>query len=125
MLAVMKFHLEQPQGNVARSFSRGELCINDRVFHRPVLLTANSIQEWTPPPIEELETADFAAALALCPELILLGTGEIQTFPRNSLVVDIMKQGVGFEVMDTAAACRTFNVLTAEYREVVAALLLE
>ncbi len=121
----MKIDLDQPTGNFARSFSAGELRINDRVFCRPVILTVDSIQEWSPSPIAALRLADFEPVMLLKPELILLGTGTRQVIPGNELVLSIMKQGIGFEFMDTAAACRTFNVLTGEYRNVVAALLLD
>ena len=78
---------------------------------------------WTPRPIAELTLEDFAAALDLGPELILFGTGETHRFPSNHLTTAIMTRGVGFETMTTAAACRTYNVLAAEDRRVVAALL--
>ncbi len=63
-------------------------------------------------------------ALALEPELVLLGTGERQIFPAASVGAQFLRAGIGFEVMDTGAACRTFNVLVGEKRRVAALLLL-
>jgi uncharacterized protein len=70
-----------------------------------------------------LSLADFSEVLSGAPEVIVFGTGITQTFPPGALVTDILRQGIGFEIMDTAAACRTFNVLTTERRNVIAALL--
>jgi uncharacterized protein len=61
--------------------------------------------------------------LALEPEVVLLGTGARQQFLHPSRLAPIYRAGVGVEIMTTAAACRTFNILVAEERRVVAALL--
>jgi len=60
----------------------------------------------------------------MAPELVILGTGRRQRFPRTELIAPLVRAGIGWEVMDTGAACRTFNVLVAEGRRVAAALLL-
>jgi uncharacterized protein len=120
----MQLDLEKSDGNVIRSYNRGELHINGNVLTSHVILSADSmICEWTPPAIADMDIRDFAPVLELQPDVILFGSGETQTFPPGVLVTAIMKQGIGFETMDTAAACRTFNVLAAEQRKVVAALL--
>jgi uncharacterized protein len=115
---------ENRSGLSIRSFSEGEICINDQILTGHVILTSEKILgEWSPPPIDELSIADFKFILDQEPEVIVFGTGRIQRFPNIAITSDILRQGVGFEVMDTAAACRTFNVLISEYRKVVAALL--
>jgi uncharacterized protein len=120
----MQLDLEKSSGLVIRSFSTGEIHINDQIVTSHILLTANEIiGEWAPPPIEELSIADFRLLLDHEPEVILFGTGPVQCFPTGALTTDILRQNVGFEVMDTSAACRTFNVLASERRRVVAALL--
>jgi len=120
----MQLDLEKNSGIFIRSFAPGELRVNDEVITDPVILTPEDvIVDWRPPPIDALSITDFKAALAIEPELILFGTGAQHTFPPTPLVTEIMREGVGFEAMGTAAACRTFNVLTAEGRRVVAALL--
>jgi uncharacterized protein len=121
----MQLDLEKGGGIVIRSFSVGQLHVNDRIIDHHVLLTADEIlAEWSPAPLENLSIADFKPALDRDPEVILFGTGPAQRFPSVRLITDIMQQGIGFETMDTAAACRTFNVLASEQRRVVAALLL-
>lgn len=122
----MKLSAESGSGNVIRSFKPGELRLTDQTFEINVILSANKIiQDWKPAAFSELSIADFEPAIALDPEIILFGTGERQRFPDNALMTEIMRQDIAFEVMDTAAACRTFNVLVSEFREVVAALLVQ
>jgi uncharacterized protein len=60
----------------------------------------------------------------LCPELLILGTGRRQRFPRAELLAPLAEAGIGWEVMDTGAACRTYNILMSEGRNVAAALLM-
>ncbi len=122
----MQFNLEKGSGIVIRSFVAGELRVNDQTFTTPVILTTDEIiADWSPPGIAELSIADFQPALDRSPAIILFGTGSAQHFPPTALITDIMRAGIGFEVMDTAAACRTFNVLAGEQRQVVAALLID
>jgi len=122
----MKLSAESGSGNVIRSFRPGELRLTEQTFDVHVILSANKIiRDWNPAAFSELSIADFEPAIALDPEIILFGTGERQRFPDNALMTEIMRQGIAFEVMDTAAACRTFNVLVSEFREVVAALLVQ
>ena len=120
----MKLSKESGSGNVIRSFRPGELCLVEQTFKFHVILSASDIiQNWKPAAFPALSKADFKPAIALDPEIILFGTGKKQRFPNHALMTEIMRQGIAFEAMDTAAACRTFNVLVSEHREVVAALL--
>ena len=120
----MKLSKESGSGNVIRSFRPGELCLVEQTFNSHVILSARDIiQNWKPAAFPVLSIADFKPAIALGPEIILFGTGKKQQFPNHALMTEIMRQGIAFEAMDTAAACRTFNVLVSEHREVVAALL--
>src|SRR5712672_2868747 len=72
--------------------------------------------------MEDLAALDPSRILSQGPELVLLGTGPRQIFPAASFRAQFLSAGIGFEVMDTGAACRTFNVLVAEQRPVVALL---
>ena len=120
----MELNRDIGEGTVIHSFSTGDLRVNDQRITSHVILTPREIiSDWSPPPIDQLTVADFRAALDQDPEVVLFGTGPTQRFPGTSLMAAIMQQGVGFEVMDTGAACRTFNILVAENRRVVAALL--
>ncbi len=122
----MKLHAEKGSGNYIQSVSADSVVINGTTFSGPVIVSADRIiTGWLPRPIADLQIDDFLPVLDLDPEVILFGTGPNHHFAGNRLMTAIMSRGVGFEVMATAAACRTYNVLAAEDRRVVAALLLE
>ena len=74
--------------------------------------------------LDDLIALGLSRTLALEPELVLLGTGARQIFPDAAYGAQFLRAGIGFEVMDTSAACRTFNVLVGEQRRVAAMLLL-
>jgi uncharacterized protein len=80
------------------------------------------IPDWRPAPVESLSIDDLAPLIAAQPELIIVGTGEKQVLPNRDLMFAMARRGVGLEMMDTAAAARTFNVLLSEGRSVAAAL---
>jgi uncharacterized protein len=110
--------------NLIRSYAPGEIKINDEIFHHAVIVGPSSI---APGPAladaRELTAAHTAVIVALAPELVLVGTGTRQVFPPAEFGAQFLRAGIGFEVMDTGAACRTFNVLVTEQRRVVALLL--
>jgi uncharacterized protein len=110
--------------NLIRSYAPGEIKINDQIFRHALVVGPASI---APGPsvsaAGELTAADTAAIVALAPELVLVGTGVRQVFPPAEFGAQFLRAGIGFEVMDTGAACRTFNVLVTEQRRVVALLL--
>jgi uncharacterized protein len=107
-----------------RSYAPGEVKINDEIFRHAVIVGPSSI---APGPAVsdagELTAAHTADMVALAPELVLVGTGVRQVFPAAEFGAQFLRAGIGFEVMDTGAACRTFNVLVTEQRRVVALLL--
>jgi uncharacterized protein len=109
---------------LVRSYLPGEVRVGDTVLHRSCLLRADQlIDNWRPQRIEELTEADLEAVFALDPEIIVLGSGTRQRFPDARLLATILARGIGCEVMDTGAACRTYNVLVSEDRRAVAALI--
>ena len=89
-----------------------------------ILTGRQVITEWEPEQIAELTAAHLEEVLSLDPELVLLGTGARQHFPAMDILATFHRAQIGIEVMDTAAACRTFNILVAEGRHVAAALLM-
>lgn len=98
--------------------------MREHVIRRSVILTASQIVfDWPPRAIEELRIDHLEAVLMLQPEIVLLGTGERQVFPAPEIGATVQRAGVGFEVMNTRAACRTYNVLVQEGRRVAAALI--
>jgi uncharacterized protein len=121
----MQLDRESSAGVFIQSFQDGILRVGDRDITSPVILTVTEIiSHWSPPDVSALSIDDFGLVLEQRPQVILLGTGMAQRFPAPELGVHIMRRGIGFEVMDTRAACRTFNVLAGEGRRVAAALLL-
>ena len=121
----MRFHQDSSSSsNLIRSYGRGEIKINDTAYHAAVIVSSSAIE---PGPaiaaIDELAAPHAAAILAHEPEVVLLGTGSRQSFPPPEFSATFLRAGVGFEVMDTGAACRTFNVLVSEQRRVVALLI--
>jgi uncharacterized protein len=121
----MRFAQDSTSGaNLIREYGNGELRVNDEVYRSAIIVSASAVQ--AAPDIRELEDLsriDPSIILALEPELVLLGTGPRQIFPAASFRAQFLSAGIGVEVMDTGAACRTFNVLVAEQRRVVALLL--
>jgi len=81
------------------------------------------LRDWAPTDIDNLLADHLSAIIELQPELVLLGTGPQLKFPAHSTLADIHRQRIGVEIMDTAAACRTYNILMAEGRFVVAGLI--
>jgi uncharacterized protein len=111
--------------NLVRAYGSGELRVNDNVYRTTIIVSASAVQ--AAPDIrsmEDLAALDPSRILSQGPELVLLGTGPRQIFPAASFRAQFLSAGIGFEVMDTGAACRTFNVLVAEQRPVVALLML-
>ncbi len=112
--------------NTIRAWGPGELRIRDEVIRNNVILTAERIiHPWAARDAAQLTMAQLAPALDLEPAILILGTGPTLVFPDAEVRGGIMSRGIGLEVMDTPAACRTFNVLVAERRNVAAALLIE
>ena len=108
-----------------RAYGGGELRVNDDIHRGTVILSASTVVS-VPEirDINDLAAFDRSRILALDPELVLLGTGARQIFPTASFRAQFLSAGIGFEAMDTGAACRTFNVLVSEQRRVVALLML-
>lgn len=82
------------------------------------------MEDWPPQVFEDITLEHLEPALALEPEILIIGTGPSLQFPEARIMAEIQQHGIGLEVLDTAAACRTYNVLVSENRNVVAALLM-
>lgn len=108
-----------------RSYREGALRVNQAEYTGSVILSANAIMpDWSARSTDALDMKLLAPALEMDPQILLLGTGDAQRFPDPRISAQIMALGIGLEVMNTAAACRTFNILASEDRKVVAALIL-
>lgn len=122
----MKLHLAQSAGqNVFSGYGTDYVAVNDVRYEKSVVVTPREITEWNVRGFEALTEADFAFVAGLGAEIVIVGTGRSQRFPRPELVRALAVAGVGLEVMDSRAACRTYNILAAEGRKVVAAILVD
>ena len=119
----MKFTREYTSSMMIRSVSEREIVIGEARYRGTIALTTDSVlEDWAAKPIAELAEGDFADLLEAAPELIVLGTGPTNVFPPRELVFALARRGIGLEVMDTAAAARTFNILSSEGRLIAAVL---
>lgn len=120
----MKFHLSVSSGNVVTGVGPGWVRVGVREYRENVAMTPETIATgWTRGGFDDLDERDFTALLEFAPEIVLLGTGATLRFPHPRLLRALTDANIGVEVMDTAAACRTFNILAAEGRKVAVALL--
>jgi uncharacterized protein len=123
--ARLKFTRELSARLVIRSVSETRICVNDSEYSESIVLTPDDrLTTWSGKPIDDLDEADFAAVVDTKPEVVLLGTGTSSVFPPRELTFAFARRGIGLEVMATAAAARTFNVLANESRRVAAILYL-
>jgi uncharacterized protein len=121
----MKLSLDLPaRTHMIRAYAPGEIRVGDGIYHASLIVTAASLIEgWRPTRMDDLQSADLEPILALKPEVLLVGSGVRQQFPDRAILASLYAARIGFEIMDTGAACRTYNVLVAEGRAVAAALI--
>lgn len=121
----MKLTVDAPGApNFVRAYTPDGFRIGARECRGSVIVGATSlIENWPPLDLAGLTIKDLEPALALAPEVLLIGCGARQSLPSPDLLAGLYRSRVGFEIMTTGAACRTYNVMLAEGRAVVAALL--
>lgn len=113
------------EANAILACSDEEVRLRDRVVRGSVIVTREAVIDgWQPAMPDALTIQDFEGLLALAPEVVLLGTGSRQRLPPPDLYAAFASRGIGLEAMDNRAACRTFNVLLGEFRDVAVALML-
>lgn len=123
----MKFEQEQAPGkNVFTGYGEGYVEVN-RNRHTASLVVGGEkvVTDWPVVAVGELSAHHMAAIAELKPEVVLLGTGARFEFPNAAVLAPLYKAGIGVEVMDTPAACRTYNILLSEGRGVLAAVIVE
>ena len=121
----MKFEREVPTGqNAFTGYGEGYVEVNGR-RHAASLVVAGEriVTDWPAASVAALGADHMAAIVELGPEIVLLGTGGAFAFPEPAVLAPLRQAGIGVEVMDTPAACRTYNILLSEGRNVVAALI--
>ena len=123
----MKLQADRIEGQNAISRHGVEGVVVNGIEHRQSVLVPwqGPVVPWGVAGFASLTVASFEAVSALQPEVVVFGSGERLRFPKPALLQALMKRRIGLETMDTPAACRTYNVLLAEGRSVVAALLFD
>ena len=122
----MKFAQDsQDEGYVITAYDDDSVSINGKAFRQSFIIAARQLEEnWGITAIELLQTDHIDKVLSFKPELIIIGTGNRLVFPAVEAYSAIIQQGIGVDFMDTGAACRTYNILMSEGRDVVAGLIL-
>ena len=121
----MKLHAAAPGAlNTITAYGDDYVEINGERRSANLVVLPDRVIDWPARSFEALTREDFAFLQAVRAEIVLLGTGARQRFPHPGLTVPLAQSGIGLEVMDLRAACRTYNILAAEERKVAAALLL-
>ena len=122
----MKIERDQPDGrNSFTGYGDGYVEVNKVRYRESLVVSAERlVTDWPARSVDTLSGDHMAAIVELAPEIVLIGTGARFQFPEAALLATLQKAGIGVEVMDTQAACRTYNILLGEGRNVVAALIL-
>jgi uncharacterized protein len=123
----MKLQADRAEGvNIINAASPEAVSVNGRPYTRSILVPpAGEVTFWDAASMAELTEAHFNRIAESRPELVIFGSGRQLKFPSPVLLRTLMAARIGVETMDTAAACRTYNILVAEGRQVMAALLIE
>jgi len=122
----MKFAQErQDEGYVITSYDDDTVSINGKPFVNSLIISSQRLDEnWNLSAIEMLAATHIEEILAFNPELIIIGTGNKLKFPPVESYSAAISHGIGIDFMDTRAACRTYNILMSENRNIVAGLIL-
>lgn len=122
----MKLHLANfAHQNIFTGYGDGYVLINQVRYEKSlIVLPERLIEEWLVVSVSQLQAQHFENLLSHTPEIIILGTGTKHQFPDQSLLSRFIRLGIGLEIMDTQACCRTYNILVEEGRRVAAAILI-
>src|SRR6056297_3253265 len=107
----MKFTLDTPAGLNITACSDEGVTVSGTQYRSSLLLLPPEVRAWECVDVDALDAADLAPALEYAPEILLLGSGLRLRFPAAGISRDLARRGIGLEVMDTRAACHTFNIL--------------
>ncbi len=125
----MKLHADKPDVQTITAYGEGWIAVDGQRHQASLVLGSSGRQApWNCSRFDDLTAAHFDSLLTLSPEppeLVVFGSGDRLRFPRPALIQRLIERRIGIETMDTAAACRTYNILAGEGRRVVVALLLE
>ncbi len=117
---------KQPSLNTVSAYGPNYIEINAQRYTQSLLLSPESpVIAWSCTRFEDIKIEDFEQIAKLDPAVVIFGSGQRIRFPQAALIAPLIARNIGLETMDLQAACRTYNVLMAEGRKVVAALLIE
>ena len=120
----MKLQPDQFNAPFVSAYEAGWIAVNGERHEGPLVIhTETGCSPWVVGSFEELNAQSFAPFALLKPELIVFGSGIRLRFPPPAWLMALTQARIGVETMDTAAACRTYNILASEGRRVIAALL--
>jgi len=120
----VKLHQAVAAGtNTFTGYGDDYVAVNGARRESACIVLPDRILDWSVESFDKLRAEDFTLFESLGVDIVLLGTGQRQRFPHPRLTAALAKVGIGVEVMDLQAACRTYNILVAEERKVAAALL--
>lgn len=123
----MKLHTQLTAGlNTINAYDEAGIAVNGQTLHSSCIVTPDKLlAPWAAGSIDTLTAADVLQLIEVSCPLVLLGTGKRQKFPPAALLRPLIERQIGVEIMDSGAACRTYNILVAEGRLVAAAIILE
>lgn len=120
----MNFTRDQTSPVTVHKVEPGSITVGETVVSGNVIIFRDEIQpQDTLGDVSALAEGDLQSLLDRQPEVVILGTGWSAARPPHELVFAMARRGVGFEAMDTPAACRTFNILISEGRDAAAVLI--
>lgn len=119
----MELNLDKGDGIHIRSYQPGRIETDEATYSSSIIMTPQKVTLWRPATFADLTEEDMLQLLEFNPKVVLLGTGQTLEFPPVKLWRCFIEKNIGYEVMNTAAACRTYNVLMTENRAVVAGLI--
>jgi len=122
----MKIELDTTSGdNVIGSYRPGSIFVNDSELTDSFIVMPDAlIRNWPPKSMKSLQLHHVAMIAELDPELVIFGSGERIVFPAISLLAPLLERNIGYEIMGTASACRSFSILGSEGRRVAAAMMM-
>jgi uncharacterized protein len=125
-VAAMKFaEASTDGGHLILGYEPGRISVDGRSYTDGLIVSPERIVTgWGPEAAADLSAEHFQALVELDPQVIIVGTGQRQVFPDPRVYLAAMQRGLGVEIMDTGAACRTYNILMSEGRRVAAGLIM-
>jgi uncharacterized protein len=116
-ISILKFTRDPIAVNNVRKIARDSVQVGEEIYTGNIALLAGTIiDNWPARPVESLDVDYLLPVLEHMPEMVILGSGWTHRFAPRELTFALARRGIGLEVMDTPAACRTFNILVTEGR---------